>query len=237
MAGQLKSLITFQDVPVGESRQLAHRLKTNADRGLVPDVLTPSVVGAALLGADDTQVTVTNLTDQLLTIVVLCESWHSFERSFGAQDVVNLDPKPFVAARDLAATITATNDFIAVNGDSITLLPGMPVVAGSVSGQVKRGDATSAATSTIFGLVVRGAAPTLAIRIQPTSDVILTTQQWDAVTGGSGGLIPGGRYYLDTSPGMITTTPPAAPGTSLTAIGRALSNTQLILNIQAYLFQ
>lgn len=37
----------------------------------------------------------------------------------------------------------------------------------------------------------------------------LDTSVWDAVTGGSGGLIPNAVYYLSDSPGQMTTVPPA----------------------------
>lgn len=127
--------------------------------------------------------------------------------------------------------------FSAPNGDSVILLPGMPLATAVAAGQVRRGDATSTATASILGLATTSADLTLPVVGQSDGKIELSTAQWDAVTGGSGGLVPGARYYLDVAPGMITTTPPSAPGTSVTALGRALSSTDLILHIMPYVYQ
>jgi hypothetical protein len=47
------------------------------------------------------------------------------------------------------------------------------------------------------------------VSVETSGMVTLTTDQWDAVTGGKGGLIPGTAYYLSTTqPGHLTDTPP-----------------------------
>jgi len=204
---------------------------------LVPDALFPDVAGAAQLTADDINVTALNLSGSPLTLSVLCESWHSFERVFGAQQITRLDSHPFVGAQSLAVDVPAVVEFPAVNGDSVTLVPGMPVSAGITDGSVVRGNATSVVNSSIFGLISVGADVTLPVLIQSESALVLTPTQWDIVTGDSGGLISGARYYLDVQPGKITTTPPSAPGSSITAIGRALSSTAMVLHIQPYIYQ
>lgn len=43
---------------------------------------------------------------------------------------------------------------------------------------------------------------------------------------GLAGLIPG-RYYLATSPGEVTTTPPSASGNVVQYIGEAVSTTEI----------
>lgn len=124
----------------------------------------------------------------------------------------------------------------AINGDSVELVPGTPVACGLTDGSVRRGWATSQAQSSILGLVLVGAAQTLEVRFVPDGALTLTTAQWDAVTGAAGGLTPGARYYLDdVEQGRFTTSPPTAPGTSIVAIGRALSEIVLVLHIQAYI--
>ena len=44
---------------------------------------------------------------------------------------------------------------------------------------------------------------------------------------GLAGLTIGARYYLSTSPGLITTTPPSAAGNVVQFVGRAISATEL----------
>ena len=66
--------------------------------------------------------------------------------------------------------------------------------------------------------------------------LIGTTAQWDAVvTGETGGLTFNSLYFLDSANvGKITTTVPTGAGTGVvnTLIGRAISTTELELNIQ-----
>lgn len=48
----------------------------------------------------------------------------------------------------------------------------------------------------------------------------LTTAQWDARTGDSGGLVTDQSYFLDTG-GNLTSTPPTASGTYVALVGTA----------------
>jgi len=62
----------------------------------------------------------------------------------------------------------------------------------------------------------------------------LTTAQWDARTGGAGGLSPGERYYLSaTAAGGLVTTPPVATGDFAVSIGSAISATRMAIQIGA----
>ena len=64
--------------------------------------------------------------------------------------------------------------------------------------------------------------------------VAATTDEWDAVTGQTGGLTPAATYYLSAGvPGRITTTAPTNPGEYVTVIGEAKSATELTLAIAA----
>jgi hypothetical protein len=61
-----------------------------------------------------------------------------------------------------------------------------------------------------------------------SGEVTLTTGQWDARTGGSGGLVAGSTYYLSsTTAGAISTT----PGLILSPVLRALSTTKAFINL------
>lgn len=67
--------------------------------------------------------------------------------------------------------------------------------------------------------------------------LIGTLLQWQGITGSANGLVPGARYYLDVfNPGMITTyvNPIGAPpGSYIVQIGRAVSTTEMVFQIQA----
>jgi hypothetical protein len=58
---------------------------------------------------------------------------------------------------------------------------------------------------------------------------VLTTAQWDAVTGQVGGLTPGPYYVSAAAQGMLTTVQPVAPGSFVTQVGLALNPTTLLL--------
>jgi hypothetical protein len=134
-------------------------------------------------------------------------------------------------------SILNPDTFVAANGEAFWVVAGTPVATDVVSDRVVRANAASAALSSVLGVVVVGADPTLGLIVKSEGILVLYTEQWDQVTGSSGGLVHGATYYLDAIPGKITTTPPSAPGTSITAIGRALSSTVLVLHIQPYIYQ
>jgi len=59
-----------------------------------------------------------------------------------------------------------------------------------------------------------------------------TTGEWDAVTGGSGGLTPNAIYYVsDATAGLLTTTPPSASGSYVVSVGIAISTTTMRIQI------
>ncbi len=70
------------------------------------------------------------------------------------------------------------------------------------------------------------------VTIQYDGIVTLTTAEWDAITGESGGLTVSATYYLSsTVPGDLTKTAPSAPATYTTQVGFALTATELQLQI------
>ena len=69
--------------------------------------------------------------------------------------------------------------------------------------------------------------------IQTDGILTATTAQWDAVTGGTGGLTAGATYFLSASAaGQITATAPTASGQYVTRLGKAISTTSLEISIQ-----
>tara|TARA_R100000008_G_C3577427_1_gene166159 strand:- start:455 stop:916 length:462 start_codon:yes stop_codon:yes gene_type:complete len=62
-----------------------------------------------------------------------------------------------------------------------------------------------------------------------------TGQTLDVITSGilsTSGLDEGDIYYLSTSPGVITKTPPSTAGQYVTRIGESCSSAQLIIRIE-----
>lgn len=70
------------------------------------------------------------------------------------------------------------------------------------------------------------------VYIQSYGTIVGTTNQWDIVTGGSGGLQTGLDYFVASTPGMITANPPTVSGQFLTKVGTAISPTVMLLDIQ-----
>jgi hypothetical protein len=107
------------------------------------------------------------------------------------------------------------------NGDSAALIAGMPVYI-SAPGVVKPARADDFATSRVLGFVTDPSiAPGARGIVQIGCLVTLTTMQWDAISGQSGGL-SAVTYYLSAAiAGHITTAPPDPPN-ALVVLGDAL---------------
>lgn len=120
----------------------------------------------------------------------------------------------------------------ATNGDSVILLPGMPVIVVSEN-TIVRASAASTGLSAVDGIVFVGAGPTLACMFRSSGRINLDPLQWDDITGESGGLWPGAFYFLGLVPGTLTTAPPFAPGVGQSAcvVGKAFSPGSLIVEI------
>jgi hypothetical protein len=99
MPAQLKNIVNFVGIATGSTASLPHGLQDQFGRPLVPDSLITSIGNSATLSADAFNVTATNTTSTSLTVAVLCESWHSFERAFGGVQNKKLATQPFVGAQ------------------------------------------------------------------------------------------------------------------------------------------
>ncbi len=120
------------------------------------------------------------------------------------------------------------------NGSLSTLELGMPVV--QIGGSLYPASAASTGTAHVIGLVALGAGPTLIARITASGPLRFQVPDWTLITGELGGLTLGATYYLASVPGMLTTTPPAAPGQSLVEVGQAMTTTRLLINIRRPIF-
>ena len=103
-------------------------------------------------------------------------------------------------------------------------------VYSDTSGTVKLAQANAAATRLFTGLVLDTSIGSAASgNIAVGGIMTATTVQWDAVTGQSGGLTAGSKYYLSSATaGAITSTLPTT--NYMVYIGKALSTTLMELS-------
>lgn len=119
-----------------------------------------------------------------------------------------------------ATTTTLTNN----QGSTINIAQ---AVFSNTSGNVQLARADAAGTKDVIGFVASSSiANSASGSIATSGTVTATTGEWDAVTGGSGGLVTNTKYYLSTTTaGNITSTAPATGWSVL--VGIALSSTRL----------
>lgn len=118
------------------------------------------------------------------------------------------------------------------NESATTVTVGMSVYINAAAG-FKRAQANALSTGAAIGIVRDvSVAPAAAGYIAVSGLVTATTTQWDAVAGTTGGLVFNTLYYVDpTTPGKITGTAPSTVSQVVAPIGRALSTTDLEVNI------
>jgi hypothetical protein len=82
--------------------------------------------------------------------------------------------------------------------------------------------------ATFLGLAVApnaaiGGGFATSLTLQNSGTLELTTAEWDAITSGSGGLLPGPYYVSSTVAGHLTQTAPSAGGTFTALVGFGMS--------------
>ena len=117
------------------------------------------------------------------------------------------------------------------NGTGGALVAGTPVyISGSDAMAIARANAS--VTADVQGILLADTVDAATGSVQTDGKVVLTTAQWDVITGQTGGLTPGADYYLDAAAaGKLSTTPPAATGEFVTFLGKALNAITLDLSI------
>lgn len=139
--------------------------------------------------------------------------------------IINGQIQQIPAGDSLNAAASEVDVVSAINANVNSITIGSPVYVPS-SGNVDLASATSAATKKVLGLVRDVSVPSSASgTIQTDGILTATTAQWDAVTGGTGGLVAGAIYYLDVTAGMLTAIPPSSAGSFVCRVGVALSTT------------
>lgn len=117
------------------------------------------------------------------------------------------------------------------NGEASAISIGMPVYI-SGADTAKKSVANSATTKEVIGFVSDVSVASAASgNIQLQGAIVATTGQWDAVTGQTGGLTVGARYFLDNSTaGKMTTTVPSSG--YVVGLGTAQSTTKFIISLR-----
>lgn len=130
----------------------------------------------------------------------------------------------------LSATVTE-RDVISLVADA-AFIAGQAVYP-STAGHAAKARADASGTSKAIGLAAAAVSSGASGDIQTNGVLSLTTGEWDALTGGSGGLTVGSTYYLSAATaGLLTTTAPSTVGHYVVAIGIALSTTEMLIDIE-----
>lgn len=117
-----------------------------------------------------------------------------------------------------------------VSAHSGTMVAGSPVYPKASGAGLELADRdASAPAADCIGLLTADCLTSGIGKVQLVGDLTLTTAQWDAVTGGTGGLVVNTSYYLDTTAGKITATRPSTTVSPVTLIGIARSTTRMKL--------
>lgn len=133
------------------------------------------------------------------------------------------------------------NDFInevdiltVENNTGNALVIGTPVILSTTADEVEPAQANALATARVAGLVAdESIADGEQGAVITDGRLSATTTQWDAVTGQTGGLTPGAKYYLSAATaGGLTTTPPNADGQVIAPVGVAKSATEMSITIE-----
>ena len=109
-----------------------------------------------------------------------------------------------------------------------TAVVGQPVYSSS-DASVDLADASGTSTADVIGVVTTGASATEDGEYITGGSV--TTTDWTSIIG-SGTLTPGAKYYLSTTAGQLTATPPSSTGEVVIQVGIAATTLLLEVNIK-----
>lgn len=135
-------------------------------------------------------------------------------------------------AGDTLAGPVQTEEFINLTNDEASAISvGMAVYIDAPDG-IKKAKADAGGTADVIGIVMQTSiASGSSGAIQTGGVITATTGQWDAVTGGTGGLVFNDEYWLDNvTAGHITNVAPTSG--YITKVGRAISTTEMLIDIE-----
>jgi len=146
--------------------------------------------------------------------------------------IINGVPQQISNSDTLDAVLAEVDQVSLSNGEATAVVIGTPAYVFSAN-TVKKAQANASGTTEAIGLIrdtsiAAGATGS----VQLDGQLSATTAQWDAITGGTGGLTAGSTYYLSASTsGQLTTVAPTTTGQFVLRIGKALSTTVLDIAI------
>lgn len=145
--------------------------------------------------------------------------------------LINGLPQQISSSDTLDAVLAEVDQIAMTNAETGAIVIGTPTYIFSAN-NVKKAQANAVGTADVLGLVRdTSVAASGSASIQTDGQMTATTTQWDAVTGGTGGLTAGAVYYLSASTaGQLTTTAPTTTGQYVIRVGKAISTT--IMDIQ-----
>lgn len=145
--------------------------------------------------------------------------------------VVGPDGRPQqLQAGDTLGTVSETGQV--TQTATPTLIAGNAVYS-SGADAVSKAKADASGTKDVLGLAVAAITAAASGIIQCNGILVLTTGQWDALAGTTGGLTFNTPYFLSpTTAGLLTSVVPTAVGQYVGEIGRALSTTELMIDIR-----
>ncbi len=136
----------------------------------------------------------------------------------------------FQAGDTLNVPVSNPTTIVLTNDNAGTLPPGTPVYASSPGG-CDKARANAAGTKNVIGLVVASVLTGAPATVQLDGVLTLTTAEWDAVTGLTGGLTEDTFYNLDTATAGELIDTPAGSGYHA-PVGIGLSTTDMKIEVQ-----
>lgn len=129
----------------------------------------------------------------------------------------------------LDVTVSTADEISLTNGGGSTASPGAIVYVSAANAfQLSRANASG--TAKAIGLLTASTNAAASNPVRKDGTLVLTTGQWDTITGQTGGLTAGSDYYLsEATAGQMTT---SAPSTGwVLKIGTAISTTDFEIQI------
>lgn len=151
----------------------------------------------------------------------------------GLQRPLKYDPTTGEIARFAADDYINEVDFLTVtNNTGAGLLKFAPVYQTAVANEVAAAKADALATAKVIAVLAEAIADAGTGAALSDGRIAGTTAEWDAVTGQTGGLTPGAKYYLSaTTAGHYSTSSPTADGHVVQPVFTAKSTTEAEVSI------
>lgn len=142
-------------------------------------------------------------------------------------DPLHAATKAYVDAVASGGIENQTAKFQALNSSTETIVAGTPVRVTPTGVESARNDGPSAEYAAVAGISLGDYAPGTLGEFRISGKIDLTTAQWDAVNDGTGGLIPGQDYFVNSGEvaKRITPNSPTAYGTYNARVLRAITTT------------